>query len=292
MTDLAVTDLPVADFAATGPSVTRAPAAIPGATAPPMVFDAAPEATARPQRWKFWGTTLWAVAILVTFVVVGGLWMFGLVVWSRPDPELAPDDFLTLRHAQLALEIAGFVVAGACAFSVLALAIRLTGVGMRAYLGLIPARARDVGLGFAGLLVIYLVFWLVFYLAGNAPSRYAVDLYRAARTDGTLPLLLLGTVIAAPLCEELLIRGFLYRGWAASRLGPSGAIVLTSAVWAVLHTQYDWLILAEIFCIGLLYGEVRRRGGSTTATMMLHATQNAWSFAYFELLDRLGLISG
>ena len=89
---------------------------------------------------------------------------------------------------------------------------------------------------------------------------------------------------------EVLIRGFLYRGWAASRLGPIGAVVLTSAVWTILHTQYDWLVLSQIFCIGLLLGAIRRRGGSTTSTMILHAIQNSWSFVFFVLLDKLGLI--
>jgi hypothetical protein len=175
---------------------------------------------------------------------------------------------------------------------VLALAIRLTRLGMREYLGLIRPRGRDLGLGLVGLITIYLAFWLVFYLVGNSPSRYAVNLYRDALTSGSLPLLLLGLVVAAPLGEELLIRGFLFRGWAASRLGPTSAIVLTALVWTFLHTKYDWLVLFQIFCIGVLYGWVRRRGGSTTATMILHAGQNAWSFAYFLLLDKLGLIAG
>jgi hypothetical protein len=37
----------------------------------------------------------------------------------------------------------------------------------------------------------------------------------------------LAFVIIAPAAEEITFRGFLYRGWAASRLGVFGAILLT-----------------------------------------------------------------
>jgi membrane protease YdiL (CAAX protease family) len=245
-----------------------------------------------PQRWKFWATTFWAVAGVATFMVVGAVWMFALAVWGDTEPEPSMEHYQALLRSHQALQAAGFGVAAVCAFGVLALSIRLTGLGVREYLGLIRPRARDLGLGLVGLIAIYLAFWLVFYVVGNSPSRFAVNLYRDALTNGSLPMLLLGTVVAAPLGEELLIRGFLFRGWAASRLGPTGAIVLTALVWTFLHTQYDWLVLSQIFCIGLLYGWVRRRGGSTTATMILHAGQNAWSFAFFLLLDKLGLIAG
>jgi uncharacterized protein len=258
-----------------------------------VTLDVTPEITApKPPRWKFWGTIFWGVAIVATFIVVAAVWLFALVVWINPDPETSPDRFGTLLQTHLGLAVTGFAAAAAFAFGVLALAIRLSGVGMREYLGLIPPRARDVGIGLVGLIVIYLAFWLLVYLVGHPPLRYVVNLYREALADGSLPLVLFGVVIAAPFGEELLIRGFLYRGWAASRLGPTGAIVLTSAVWTFLHTQYDWLILTELFCIGLLFGWIRRRGGSTTATMILHAAQNAWSFAYFALLDTLHLIGG
>jgi uncharacterized protein len=253
-----------------------------------IVEAAAPALPGR--RWKFWGTTLWAVAILATFVVVTIAGLFAMVLWLNPDIEGAGDQLSGLLRAKPGVGATVFGAALVGATAVLALAVRMSRVGMREYLGLVWPRARDVGIGFAGLLVIYLAFWLIFLLIGHPPSRYVAKLYREAQSDGTLPLLLLGVVIVAPVGEEVLIRGFLYRGWATSRLGPSGAIVLTSVVWTALHTQYEWTILAEIFCIGLLYGSIRRRSGSTVATIMLHVTQNAGSFVFFTIFERLGLM--
>jgi len=262
---------------------------------PAVTFNATPEImTAGPplQCWKFWATIFWAVAAVATFIVVAAVWLFALATWIYPDPEISTDSFSALLQTHQGPALAGFAVATACAFGILSLAIRLTGVGMREYLGLMSPRPRDLGIGLAGLVAIYLAFWLASILAGHPSLRYVANLYREAQADGSLPLLLFGVVVAAPCGEELLIRGFLYRGFAASRLGPTGAIVLTSLVWTFLHTQYDWLILTELFCIGLLLGWIRRRGGSTTATMILHAAQNAWSVGYFALLDTLGLIAG
>jgi membrane protease YdiL (CAAX protease family) len=259
--------------------------------APSLPLDAAPVAAAR-GPWKFWGTLVWAAAIVATFIVITTAWLLALVFWLRPTADGATDDFGALLELRPALAAAGFGAAAVCAVGVMTLAIRFTGIGMRDYLGLVRPRPLDIGVGLAGLVTIHAAFWLTFYLVGTPPSRYLVDLYREAQAGGALPLLLFSTVVAAPLGEELLFRGFLYRGFAASRLGPAGAVVLTSACWALVHTQYDWLILAEIFCIGLLFGWIRRRGGSTTATMILHAFQNGWSFAAFALLDGLGLITG
>jgi membrane protease YdiL (CAAX protease family) len=151
---------------------------------------------------------------------------------------------------------------------------------------------RDLGLGLAGIIAIYLAFWGVFSLTNQPPSRYADDLYRDARASGALVLLLFIIVVAAPVAEEVLFRGFLYRGFAASRLGPFGAVVLTSAGWALAHPQYDWPIFTEVFCIGLLYGWIRQRGGSTTSTIILHGIQNAWSIAYLAVIEMLGIVPG
>ena len=52
---------------------------------------------------------------------------------------------------------------------------------------------------------------------------------------------------------------------------------MISALWAVIHTQYDWYGIFQIFLIGLLLGWVRWRSGSTLLTIVLHALINAWA---------------
>jgi membrane protease YdiL (CAAX protease family) len=74
--------------------------------------------------------------------------------------------------------------------------------------------------------------------------------------------------------EEIMARGFLYRGWSETFLRPAGAIVLSSLAWTSLHLQYDWFFFGEVFSIGLLLGYWRYRTGSTWLTILLHGLNN------------------
>ena len=50
--------------------------------------------------------------------------------------------------------------------------------------------------------------------------------------------------------------------------------MLSSLAWTVLHMQYDWFFFGEIFSIGLLFGYLRYRSGSTLLTILLHGLNN------------------
>jgi len=97
---------------------------------------------------------------------------------------------------------------------------------------------------------------------------------KSAQEHSALWLLVIAFAVAAPLWEELFARGWLYRGWSESRLGPYGAILLSSIVWTVMHLQYDWFFFGEIFSIGLLLGYLRYRSNSTWLTIVLHGLNN------------------
>jgi membrane protease YdiL (CAAX protease family) len=70
----------------------------------------------------------------------------------------------------------------------------------------------------------------------------------------------------------------MFRGWSQSFLGPIGAIVLTSAVWAMNHTQYGWFGRLEVFVVGLVLGHFRWRSDSTWLTVMVHSATNTFLF--------------
>jgi membrane protease YdiL (CAAX protease family) len=80
--------------------------------------------------------------------------------------------------------------------------------------------------------------------------------------------------IVAPIVEELIFRGFLYRGLAASRLGVSGAILVTSFLWTSLHIERTWLGLAELFFSGVAFGWLRWRSDSTITPIAVHGVNN------------------
>jgi membrane protease YdiL (CAAX protease family) len=90
------------------------------------------------------------------------------------------------------------------------------------------------------------------------------------------PLLFAITVVA-PLIEELLFRGFMFRGLAASRTGLTGAIVLPNILWVALHAQYARPTLVMLFAMGLVLGLARHYSRSVTLPLVLHAISNAVS---------------
>jgi membrane protease YdiL (CAAX protease family) len=85
------------------------------------------------------------------------------------------------------------------------------------------------------------------------------------------------TVIVAPLFEEAFFRGFLLKGFASSLLRPIGAVLVTAALWAAIHVQYELPEIASIFILGLLFGAARLRTGSLVVPVVMHATSNLWS---------------
>ncbi len=93
----------------------------------------------------------------------------------------------------------------------------------------------------------------------------------AYQTASSLPALLFAIVVAAPIFEEVFFRGFLFQGIRYSRLGPIGAIGISSLVWAVIHFQYDLYGMTTVFALGLLFGIARLRTDSIHLLMVMHS---------------------
>jgi uncharacterized protein len=221
---------------------------------------------ALPRPWGFWSTIAWALAALAVAAVaaVGGVaWRN----WARFDLILALQD-----AASLSLQI---IVSNIALILMLAFAARLSGWPIARYLGLVTPRAHDV---LHGTIVVALslgAFEILNLLLGrDSVTAFQTDSYRAAQAAGLLPLMWVAFVVAAPVGEEIAFRGFLFRGWAASRLGASGAILLSALTFATLHAQYHWFETLQVFWIGALFGWLRWRSGSTTLTILLHMATN------------------
>jgi uncharacterized protein len=111
--------------------------------------------------------------------------------------------------------------------------------------------------------------------------EFMTEVYRTARWT---PLLWFAVVICAPLAEELLFRGFLFKGWLHSPLGGWGTVLLTSFIWATLHQQYDLHGIAIVFAAGLLFGYARLRSGSIYPPLAMHILMNLLALVQTALL--------
>jgi uncharacterized protein len=162
--------------------------------------------------------------------------------------------------------------------AVIVLAVRLRRAELADCLGLVWPQRWALAAGLVGIVVIIGLTDAILYVTGRAiVSPFQTMSYTSAAAEGWLPLMWIATVIVAPAGEEIVYRGFLFRGFAGPQ--PSAraawpAIVFVSLLWAGPHLQYDWTGIGEIFVAGLFLGWVRWRSGSTLLTFLLHGLFN------------------
>lgn len=87
-------------------------------------------------------------------------------------------------------------------------------------------------------------------------------------------LIIAVVVLAGPITEEIIFRGFMFTTLIKTRLGFIGAAVITSACWTLLHYQYTWHILVVLFGFGLALAYVVWRTGSLWPGIVGHAANN------------------
>jgi membrane protease YdiL (CAAX protease family) len=143
------------------------------------------------------------------------------------------------------------------------------------YLGLVWPRRGEIVFGIATLVVVIIFGNLLSWLLGRPiVTPFQVDIYTTASAGGWLLWLWLAVVVATPIGEEILFRGFLVRGWLRAPRDVWPVIVVTSLLWALIHVQYDWYVIGQVFVFGLLLGWMRWASGSTILTILLHALIN------------------
>ena len=163
---------------------------------------------------------------------------------------------------------------------------RLRSLSAVEYLALTLPRKRDIVILLLSAPLLFAASdGLSWILGKNVVTSFQDDIYRSAASAGAQMWLWLAVVIVAPIGEEILFRGFLFRGWQRSSDDAWVAIGATAVLWAIVHLQYDPLVIGEILVAGLALGWVRWRTGSTISTLVLHSLLNAAGMAetYFQL---------
>lgn len=226
-----------------------------------------------PQPWGVLGSIAWAAIGIVAWFAVQLAVVTGVMIWRETTSPGSVD--LQKLAGDGALLAAVTIAAGPAWFGVAVLAARWRGWRARDYLALVTPRRAELAFGFVCMAALLVSFDVMTYVLGrDVVPRFMTEAYLTARNAGSLPLLFLAVVIVAPITEEVAFRGFLYRGLSESWLGVAGTLVVTSAMWTVMHVQYDAFTLGQIFLIGILLGWLRWASGSTLLTIILHVIAN------------------
>jgi membrane protease YdiL (CAAX protease family) len=233
-----------------------------------MALPSADAQSAQPRTWGVLWSCVWVAAVILVRQGVGRLF------------ELEP---LKTAVAEGIGHAAFLLLVWSVELLVIVLAVRMLAVPLAPYLGWVKPRLRYLLLG--------LVLAGTMHLAEHALAYALIgrwfDLgqYRQAMAQGLSPwwfvLKWWPAYICAPIVEESVYRGFLWRGLEASRLGQLGALLASTALFALLHYDYYYsagqfyagtLILYVLW--GLIFGALRWISGGTTAPIIVHALSN------------------
>ncbi|MGD0025802.1 MAG: type II CAAX endopeptidase family protein [Xanthobacteraceae bacterium] len=217
--------------------------------------------------WGYLATFAWA---FVAFLL-GQIAALAALLWWRHG------NINSLLDASYdgALVTLSVLVLNPVTIAVLMLAVRLKRANQAQYLALVWTQARHVTLGIVGIVILIALTDALLFLSGRAlVTPFQLQSYTTAAAEGWLPIMSVATIIMAPAGEEIMFRGFLFRGFARSERSTWPAIVVISLLWAGLHFQYDWTGILQIFAAGLFLGWLRWRSGSTLLTLLLHALFN------------------
>lgn len=231
--------------------------------------------TSKPCRtWGFWSTTIFGVLSILVWVLAQTLAGLAVLKWLGTSLDASDLELNIITTHALTISIAT-IASMPPATAVLILAVWRARCSITEYFALTWPCRKDLLIGIAIVVVLLPLGDLTSYLTGHdiVPAA-VVDAYKTARASGHILTLAFALVVIAPLMEELLFRGFLFRGYAASRLGVTGAILLTSVIWASMHIQYDVFYIVQIIVLGCVFGWVRWRSGTTLLTIILHALVN------------------
>ncbi len=262
---------------------------LPPVIRPPPILGSSPgglpgHSSARHGPWGFWGTIgltggiaggYLAAQTLVAAIYIG--LSAALAQGKVPNAKDLESNGLFLALATWASAPVGVGLAVLFAW------LRRT-LPVREYLALSWPRIGSTA-RWLGVLVVFVAASdsLTVWLDRPIVPEVMVDCYRHA---GFLPLLWVALLVAGPLAEEFIFRGFLFTGLQHSCLGGPLAILLTAAVWAAIHLQYDLYGIVGVFFGGILLGCARLQTGSLWLCVVMHAVANLIATLEIEILLR------
>jgi len=107
-------------------------------------------------------------------------------------------------------------------------------------------------------------------------------------TDWKSAFLIIGVVVlAAPLVEELMFRGFFQRILEYRQGDITKSVLLSAMVFALIHFNPWWII--QIYLMGLFMGYLAWRTNSVWPSFVLHAINNGWSVWWGHKPELAGL---
>jgi uncharacterized protein len=234
-----------------------------------------------PRSWGFLGTAIIALIAYCVQLLVALAAIMLLSAWHGVR--------VTASAKQGWMDVA-VTVACPFALAVLWLAIRIARQRFCEYLALRWPGWSELTRGVALTIAVVFALSLLASVFGQTSPPSELERYQSLKDDGWLATDVATFSVAWPIMQEFLVRGFVFRGWSQSFLGPAGTVVLTSLIsgllalatlpiagLAGLEAPYNYFDVSEIVVFDLLFGYLRYRSGSTLLTALLSSAVNVAS---------------
>lgn len=212
-------------------------------------------------------TLLWALFLYIvpSFIVSTG---FGL--YAEAYGVASGDGWFAKVETLLAMTFAVYLLIMPCLWHLAKNSDKHQSA--RNFLNLTFPSSNLVGLVVSFSVAFWLVMTMTTYLLALEEEPFMNLLKNSA---SPVWFIVLNTCILAPVIEELVFRGWLFKRFALTQLGQIGAVVITSLLFAAIHVQYSMAGIILVFVLGLYFTWVRVKYQSTSLAIIAHASCNS-----------------
>ena len=237
---------------------------------------------------------IWVVAsfIAAQLLLVGIVWIGARLGWELP---------VRLNETVLQTIVSVFVYVLAIAIAIgvpwVALGQRLKwrDIGLAKQL----PRWRDIGLAPVAFILSLIVTGIAMYIASlvipgvDLATKQQVGFENLTQRYEML-LAFFTLVVLAPVCEELLFRGYLY-GRIRRYYNATWTIVLTALVFGAMHVYagpgmpLQWNVMIATVVLAVFIGALREYTGSIWAGILVHMLKNGVAFFVLFVAPLLGM---
>lgn len=168
---------------------------------------------------------------------------------------------------------------------------------------ILPLRLSDFGIGLLVLLFVltigsnlsrmfhdYAMLDPTLTLSGGATADDVSNVDDFTMSGADMWAIVLLTVIAAPIVEEILFRGWMLPMLRARGVPVLFAILISALAFGLVHTHQGLMVMTSTFLLGIALGVARVATGRVAAPVLGHMANNAW--AVFIVPELLRMQSG
>jgi CAAX protease family protein len=235
---------------------------------------AEPEQLEPQSPWSAVDLIVFAVFFVLAVLVLpaGLIWL-----WRFIDPRLKADQ-LTAVDLVLVQGIMNLALVAFIAFLVKVVHRRLFTETIHWYRNYDFSTGFLIGLG-ATLAVSVLI------VSSFFPPESPPPIEKLLSSSSAMWIFAIFGIGVAPLFEEIIFRGFLFKVLAEMR-GSRVAIPVTAVLFALLHVPQlwgSWAGVALIFVVGYILSLIRDRSNSLIPSLIMHTSYNAMLFGVFVI---------